>query len=116
MLDHEMNLIFHFGFTVVNNSPQNTHKNMKLEQKIAIVCKYHGPTDSNGARVSLACPLLGKRKVIPYNYSLNNSHEVAHAWLSSHGIKCEAFVSLSLGETIVCDWSQLPALEAIFKK
>jgi hypothetical protein len=89
---------------------------MKLEQKIAISCKYHGPTNSLGARVYLGCPLLGKRKVIPYNYSMNNAHEIAHAWLSSHGIKCESFVSLSLGETIVCDWLQLPALEIVFKK
>ena len=89
---------------------------MKLEQKIAIACKYHGPTNAKGARVSLACPLLKRRKVVPFDYALNNAHEVAHAWLSSHGIKCESFVSLSLGETIVCAWSQLSALEAIFKK
>jgi hypothetical protein len=89
---------------------------MKLEQKIAIACKYHGPTNSHGARVSLACPLLGKRKVIPFDYALNNAHEVAHAWLSAQGIKCESFVSLSIGETIICAWSQLPALEFIFKK
>jgi len=89
---------------------------MKLKQKIAIICKYYGPTNSHGARVSVAFPLLEKRKMIPYNYSLNNVPGIAHEWLCAQGIKCESFVNDSVGQVIVCDWSQFSALEAVFKK
>jgi hypothetical protein len=56
---------------------------------IAILVKYKGPTDHKGSRVVLSLPRHGKKKIIPYDYALRGSPEIAAAFLERHDIRVE---------------------------
>jgi hypothetical protein len=69
---------------------------------IAIEVRYHGPTDTKGARVSLRTAAFAKPHTVfvPYDYGLGGAPETALDWLKAHGIfpicECETEKSVLL--------------------
>ena len=51
--------------------------------------KYLGATNTSGTRVKIIDHRFQENKTIPYNYSFNNTAEVAHEYFRSIGIKIE---------------------------
>lgn len=54
---------------------------MNIQTLHAITVKYHGPTNSNGSRVSLYSERFNARVVIPFDYSIQNTWEMAANYL-----------------------------------
>jgi hypothetical protein len=68
---------------------------MILSNYHVITVKYHGPTNSNGSRVSLSSPRFNSRVIIPYDYAKNTAVDIAAEYLSQNG-----FNIIGKGESI----------------
>lgn len=83
----------------------NPHTSNTLHMKtpaysIACVVRYLGPTNHRGSRVKLIFPRWKKSIVIPYDYTENDTEDIALKHLDAKGITCEYRASGKDGETI----------------
>jgi hypothetical protein len=62
------------------------------------VVKYLGPTNTLGSRVKLTFPRYAKSIVIPYDYTLSRTDDMAIAHLRTLGVECEHVSYLSQNE------------------
>ena len=83
--------------------------------QIAIVVKYHEPTDNKGSRISLTLPRFeNKRIYIPFGYEYRDSLDNATSALDAAGIKVSAHLDMDSHYILCCDWSQGPAIFKAF--
>lgn len=82
---------------------------------IAVVVKYHGPTDNKGSRVSLTLPRWDdKRVTVSYNYECGDSLEVAEKWLTEHSVPIVAHLDMDSHYVLCVSFSDGPALRKAF--
>ena len=87
-----------------------------LIQNIAVVCKYHGPTDKKGSRISLYLPRWNKKRIFPYAYEFNGSDEQAEQELHKLGIYPSCYLDLgNEGGMFGVYFSYIRELERAFK-
>jgi hypothetical protein len=86
-----------------------------LDRKLAVICKYIGPSNVKGSRVKMTLPIWKKSKVISYNHELDNISDMAAAWLAENGVEVEAECSLGASEDmLVVNHSQIALVRAAF--
>lgn len=87
----------------------------EITHQIAVVVKYHEPTDNKGPRISLTLPRFkNKRIYIPYGYEYRNSLDNATSALDAAGIKVAAHLDMDSHDILCCDWSERPAIFKAF--
>ena len=92
-----------------------TEHNTASIHKIAIVVKFMPASNVHSSRISLSLPRFdGKRKVIDFDHSFNNTFDIAAHWLASKGVAVECHMETKDSYTLACDWSQREAIFAAF--
>ena len=87
------------------------------EHQIAIIVKWHGPTDHRGARISLTLPRWDNKRVfVAYDYSAKSMLDHAQYWLG-HQV-CDVKTVFDMGEgggyLLGISWSHLDCVLAAF--
>ncbi len=76
------------------NTPTNLH---------AIVCKYHGPTNTRGSRVSLYSERFKERISAPFDYSARDIIDQGRAMLARTGHNVVAVAETREGYILLSD-------------
>lgn len=83
------------------------------EHKIAVIVKYHGPTNTRGSRVSLNLTRWNKRVSFSYTHE-GQTLEQACSWFEAKGIPVDSFVELKNEYVLSITWTNRPAVFAAF--
>jgi hypothetical protein len=68
----------------------------------AFICKYHGPTDSHGSRVSITHVHSTLRVYIPFDHAARDISKMAEAYLAEHGLNVVGMAWLDVhGDEVV---------------
>jgi hypothetical protein len=84
------------------------------DRKIAVICKYFGPSNAKGSRVKMTLPHWKKSKTISYRHEFNSISDMAVAWLAENGVEVDSFCTLGDVDGLMIDYSQLDQLLAAF--
>ena len=87
-----------------------------IEHKIAIIIRYHGPTNSTGSRISLTLPRWDNaRKYVSWDYGQGTtSADQAEHWLAANGISPDTLLDMGGSYVLACKWEQRPAIFKAF--
>ena len=80
-----------------------------MNQQIALIIKFHGATNSKGARFSFSLPRWNhKRKVFSYDHSFNDTLDNALAVLKEAGVPIAAVLDLGDHYALAIEWANRP--------
>lgn len=107
-----------------NEPPDNTktkHMNTitqnETEHQIAVLVKWHGPTNFKGARISLTLPRWDNKRVfLSYDHSARSAVDQAQAWLLSKGAEAATLFDLGNagGYMLGVSWKHVDNVLAAF--
>jgi len=92
----------------------NTNTQSEIEHLIAIIVKWHGPTNFKGARVSLTLPHWDKRVSFSYDHASRSMVDCATQWLASRSIEPSTLLSLGQDYVLGVSFAQVNAVLAAF--
>lgn len=87
-----------------------------MKKKIAIISKYHAPTNFRDARVSLSLPHWGNRHVFfDWDDTLASTIDQVEAWAQQHNIVVESVAEIRDVYVFIVDFSQVNQVKRAFK-
>jgi hypothetical protein len=95
----------------------NTITQNETEHQIAVLVKWHGPTNYRGARVSLTLPRFDNKRVFfPYDDAERTTVDQAQAWLLSKGVEAATLFDLGNagGYMLGVSWKHVDNVLAAF--
>lgn len=95
----------------------NTVTQNEPEHQIAIVVKWHGPTNHRGARISLTLPRWDNKRVsLSFDHSARSAVDQAQTWLLSKGVEAATLFDLGNagGYMLGVSWKHVDNVLAAF--
>jgi len=93
----------------------NTTTLSETEHLIAIIVKWHGPTNFKGARVSLTLPHWENKRVsFSYDHAARSMVDNAREWLASRSVEPSTILSLGQEYVLGVSFAQVNAVLAVF--
>ena len=87
----------------------------ETEHLIAIIVKWHGPTNFKGARVSLTLPHWENKRVsFSYDHASRSMVDNATQWLASRSVEPSTLLSLGQEYVLGVSFAQVNAVLAAF--
>ena len=87
----------------------------ETDHQIAIIVKWHGPTNFKGARVSLTLPHWeNKRVFFAYDHTYRSMVDNATQWLISRSVEPSTLLSLGQEYILGVSFAQVNAVLAVF--
>jgi len=63
-----------------------------MKNNIAIIAKYHGPTNNKGSRFSLSLPRWNNKRInCSWQYEKNHLSDQCEAWFAEKGLIVDSF-------------------------
>jgi hypothetical protein len=86
-----------------------------MKNKIAIIGKYHGPTNSCDPRVSLTLPHWGNKRVfLPWDCTLPFTIDQVEAWAKRNNIVIESYAEIKDAYVFIVDFFQAHQVKEAF--
>jgi hypothetical protein len=93
----------------------NTNTQSEAEHQIAVIVKWHGPTNYRGARISLTLPRWDNKRVfLSFDYSSRSMLDQAQIWLNHQACNVKTVLVISEGYCLGVSWSQLDCVLSAF--
>jgi hypothetical protein len=95
----------------------NTNTQSEAEHQIAVLVKWHGPTNYRGARISLTLPRWDNKRVfVSFDYSARSMLDQAQYWLGHQACDVKTIFDMGEGQGYLLgvSWSQLDCVLSAF--
>jgi hypothetical protein len=89
----------------------------ETEHQIAVIVKWHGPTNYRGARISLTLPRWDNKRVfLSFDHSARSAVDQAQTWLNSKGAEAATLFDLGNagGYMLGISWKHVDNVLAAF--